>query len=275
VGKRQNPKRTTPVPAKVSVAPASPDGPNRKVRKEEARRQREALQRKIGRRKWYRIGAAVLVVVIAAGAVTFVLLNNNGSSTSTAQDPATLPGIMRTAAPWQPEYQQLQARLNVLGFPALSQEALAFHIHQDLQIFIHGHAEQVPACIGIFAPGNSACPDEAGSSQAAPFLTVIHTHDASGIIHVESPVKKTYTLGNFFNVWGLYFTNRCVGAYCNDATNSVRVFLNGKPYQGDPVSLPLTQHELIVVTYGTSKELPNPIPKTYSGSLSQSCAPTC
>ena len=53
------------------------------------------------------------------------------------------------------------------------------------------------------------------------------------------------------------------------------MFLNGTAYPGDPRGLVLKQHEDIVVTYGTTKKLPNPIPSTYSGTISKSCAPGC
>src|SRR5712691_6522119 len=120
---------------KVAVAPASPDGPNRKVRKEEARQQREAIQRRMARRRTYRIVAAVVAVLVVAGATTFVLLNKKSNTSATSRvDPATLPGIMRTAAPWNTEFQDLNARLNVLGFPVLTKEATAYHIHQNLRI---------------------------------------------------------------------------------------------------------------------------------------------
>jgi hypothetical protein len=274
--KSRDRNRPATVP-KVTVAPASPDGPNRKVRKEEARQQREAIQRRMARRRTYRIVALVLAVLVIAGATTFVLLNNKSSTTSANSrvDPATLPGIMRTSAPWNPEFQDLSARLKVLGLPIQSKEALVYHIHQELQIFINGKAQPVPVCIGIYAPGTSSCPDEQGTAQGNPFLTIIHTHDGSGIIHVESAVKKTYTLGDVFDVWGLYFTKSCIGTYCTKGDQTLRVFLNGKPYAGDPASLPLVQHELIVVTFGTQGQLPKKIPATYSKSLSQSCAPSC
>jgi hypothetical protein len=51
------------------VAPAEPGGPNRVARKEEARRQREAIQRRMSRRRTYRVVAAVVAVLLVAGAV--------------------------------------------------------------------------------------------------------------------------------------------------------------------------------------------------------------
>jgi hypothetical protein len=258
-------KKSRPAPPstpKVAVAPATPDGPNRKVRKEEARRQREAIQRKASRRKFYRWGVAALVVLVIAGVGTAVALNNSSNSPTNSQSPpATLQGMQHTVAPWTSGTIGLKQRLQAMGLPVLSQEALAFHIHMLLQVYVDGKAVTVPQGIGI--------------DQVEQFITVLHTHDATGIIHVESPKQTTYTLGEFMNVWGVPFSSTTLGAYSNSGDRQVRVFLNGKPYSGDPTGLTLKQHELIVVTYGTTKQLPNPIPKTYSGTISQSCAPGC
>jgi hypothetical protein len=35
-----------------------------------------------------------------------------------------------------------------------------------------------------------------------PSFTWLHTHAADGIIHTESPVNRTDTLGEFFDSWG-------------------------------------------------------------------------
>jgi hypothetical protein len=61
-------------------APASPGGPNRLERKEEARRQREALQRKMGRRKAYRIVGIVVAVLVLATAITGFVIYQSGAT---------------------------------------------------------------------------------------------------------------------------------------------------------------------------------------------------
>ena|SRR5205823_693725 len=85
--------RTPQVP-KVTVAPASPDGPNRKIRKEEARRQREALQRRAARRRFYRWGVVALIVVAALGTGTALVIANNGKGSGTGASPT--PACCRT-----------------------------------------------------------------------------------------------------------------------------------------------------------------------------------
>jgi hypothetical protein len=41
-------------------------------------------------------------------------------------------------------------------------------------------------------------------------MAPLHTHDNSGIIHVESTVNKNYTLGEFLNIWGLDIGDKTV-----------------------------------------------------------------
>ena len=258
-------RSSPPGTPKVSVAPATPDGPNRKIRKEEARKQREALQRKAGRRKFYRWGVAAVIVVAVAVAGTAVALNQKSSPSSGPTPPATLAGMQHTEAPWTSGMPGLKERLDAIGLPALSQEALAFHIHMLLQVYVDGEPVEVPQGIGI---NNVPNPQD-------QFITVLHTHDTTGVIHVESPSETNYTLGEFFNVWGVPFSASQLGAYSNAGDKQIRVFLDGKPYNADPTGLVLKQHEDIVVTFGTAKQLPKPIPATYSGSISTSCAPGC
>lgn len=60
-----------------------------------------------------------------------------------------------------------------------------FHIHPELKIFVDGKAETIPGNIGI-APG---CTYE------------LHTHEADGVIHVESAIDRGYTFADFMSLW--------------------------------------------------------------------------
>jgi len=44
----------------------------------------------------------------------------------------------------------------------------------------------------------------------------------------------------------------------------IKVFVNGLLFNGDPRQIELQQYQEIVVAYGTSKYLANPIPSTYA-----------
>jgi len=256
-----------PVP-KVAVAPASPDGPNRKVRKEEARREREALQRKMARRRYVRWGV-VAVVVLAAAAVGTAFALSGGSTKSAANKPTpsaspTLDNMQTGDAPWNAGQAGLLERVKAIGVPVAASEQLAFHHHDLVAIYVNGHKVTVPIGVGIGT----------NDGQTISFYTSIHTHDTSGVVHIESPVQRTFTLGNFFDVWGVTFSSTNIGGYANSGNKQIRVYLNGKLFTGDPRSIALTQHQYVVVTYGTKAELPK-IAATYPGTISTSCSPDC
>lgn len=193
------------------------------------------------------IWIAVIVVVVA---LTVYFSNRAKPVPVTITDSSTLPGMQSTDAPWQPEIGNLRNRLAVIGLPALSQEGQALHIHQHLDVYIHGKNEVIPSHIGI--------------NEIAGFISPIHVHDTTGIIHVESPVIQDFTFGQFFDIWGLRFSATCMGSYCNDDKNSLKVFVNGKPYAGNARDLLLEAHQEIVITYGTDAEIPTSIPSTYT-----------
>jgi serine/threonine-protein kinase len=171
--------------------------------------------------------------------------------------PAALPGIETGPTPWPAETRHLSERMALIGMPPLGQEAVDVHIHQNLVVYVHGRRVVVPL-IGQEHPG-----------AADTFFAEIHTHAELGTIHVEAAKIRHYTLGDVFDVWGVRFSwgssqaNRCLGSYCDGVEGQIRVFLGGQPYVDDPTQLPLADQQVIVVTYGTLDELPDPIPSRF------------
>ncbi len=191
----------------------------------------------------------LIIGIIVFIAVILLWLGSHTTKPTININPNNLPGIQTGNAPWPIELDHLRERLSVIGLPALSEEGTVLHIHQHLDIFIEGKPIHVPAGIGI--------------NEAAGFISPIHTHDDTGIIHVESPTIQTFTLGQFFDIWGVRFTDQCTGEYCSQGDKTLKVFVNGSLFNGDPRQIELQQHQEIVIAYGISKDLPNPIPSTY------------
>jgi hypothetical protein len=211
----------------------------RAEKKELARRQREEIRKRIARKRRARQLLTLSVVSVAiAAAVLFITRPKENVPAS------ALPGLLKTEAPWDANAAQSAARASALGLPA---EGTVMHTHANLQIFVHGTAEPVPVNIGI--------------TNAA--IQSLHTHDTSGTVHMESSVARTFTLGEFFDVWGVRFTPSCLGVYCNGGDNTLQVFVNGREQTGDPTQIAMNDQDVIVVTYGTAAELPNPIPSTF------------
>ena len=104
------------------------------------------------------------------------------------------------------------------------------HIHTRLRIFYRGRPVVVPADIGIItiAGGTPLC------------LYWLHTHDDSGLIHVEAP-GGSYTLADFFAVWGEALSRTRVGSLRGRVVAKV----NGVPYKGAPQTIPLIDGERI------------------------------
>lgn len=150
----------------------------------------------------------LIPLVVAAALIAAVLLRRTSSPSTGPRyaavggtvTPGSLPGIQTGLLPWPPEVAHLLARLRAIALPWLASEGTALHIHQHLDLFVDGRRVPVPADVGISATGG--------------FLAPIHTHDASGVIHVESSTRRAFTLGELFDVWGVRFTDSCLGGYC-------------------------------------------------------------
>jgi hypothetical protein len=87
----------------------------------------------------------------------------------------------------------------------------------------------------------------------------LHTRAADGLIQVQSPVSRQYTLGDLFTIWNQPLTrSRVAGAH-----GAVTATVNGHRWQGDPASIPLTEHAAIQLSVG--KPIPAPQPVAWVG----------
>jgi hypothetical protein len=137
----------------------------------------------------------------------------------------------------------LPARLQQSGLHELTMEGTALHIHEHLDLYVNGRHVTVPALVGI--------------DQQAGFLTELHTHDASGIIHVESPVQRSFTLGQFFCEWGVKLNASCLGRY----QGRLSWWVDGVRMHGDPAQLVLRRHQEIAIAAGHP---PQTVPSSYA-----------
>jgi hypothetical protein len=214
------------------------------------------------------IAGAVLVVLIGLGVGLPLALSSSGSSSSTTSTSAsgghtvpiaTLGHLVPPPAlgPIGPEGIPLESGpdlapagspspgSSVDGISCQSGEQVAFHIHARLTIFADGHQETVPYGVGISDP-------QTEQTANGPFVgggscfSWLHTHAADGIIHIESPVQRTYTLGNFFDIWHQPLSATQVGPHKGHVT----ALVNGEAWSGDPRSIPLDAHNQIQLEVG-------------------------
>ena len=181
-------------------------------------------------------GAVIAVIILAA------ILATGGSAKPVQVNFAQIPSLQTGPPPWNNGSGNLQNNLSSVHLDPLAQEALAFHIHQHLDVFVKGRHVTVPALIGIF--GNS-------------FITEMHTHTPDGVLHVESAKNRPYVLGQFFGEWGVRLNANCIGRYCGD----LHWWLDGKPQTGNPADLIVHAHQEIVIAAGKP---PAHIPASYN-----------
>lgn len=224
-------------------------------RAEVARQAAEARRRAARRRRNALVGGVTVAVLAAAGAITAVIVasgSDSGSAPSTpAPTPSTpaaaLPGLQVTPPPWQPEYAHLPERLAALNLPPSGNEE--YHIHAHLSIFANGKQVAVPTAVGLDEKAGVGSP--------------MHTHEQDGVIHVEAArASDAFTLGAFFDVWGVRFSATQLGGYANEGSDAVRVYVNGKA-SIDPVHYVLREHDNIVVGYGSAASVPHTVDFTW------------
>lgn len=218
--------------------------PTKAQRKEQARRDRLELERRMARRRTTRRLWAVLVVVAIAAAVAWLATRPGGGRDG------RLPGLLSSRTPWPANTATLAERLGELGLPRAGG---AQHVHAHLGVFIEGQAVDVPSEVGI----------------AGAIHSPLHTHDDTGVIHVESEVPRTFTLGELFDVWGVRLSASCVGGYCADGASTIRAFVGGEAFDGDPRTVQLVDGAVVVLAFGTEDQLPDPIPSEFDFSAIQ------
>jgi len=135
--------------------------------------------------------------------------------------------------------------LPIDGIQCNSMEGAVEHIHSRLQLYDRGKSVAVPAQIGI--------------SQQSGCLYWLHTHTPDGYIHMESPVSRPFTLGQFFDIWGQTLSWTQAGPMHASAGPKLAIWVNGKRWSGkDPRAIQLRDDESIVIQNGPPFAKPAP-----------------
>jgi hypothetical protein len=219
--------------------------------------------------------AHVVGAVTSSGLLAVVLAacgGGNGKVSATVPGAAAVAKPATGAVPWP-------APANALHFAQLAGVPLGRyeygvpghpgkHIHTHLDVFVNGTPARVPAGIGIQinVPGvqHGTSPDGTPSYGgiricARPCIAALHTHDDSGVLHVESQQPRTYRVGQVFTEWNVRLDQSCVGGYCKPQ-DSILVYVDGKRYPGNPAGIELTDLEEIAIVIGSP---PSRIPSSY------------
>ena len=118
-----------------------------------------------------------------------------------------------------------------------------YHAHSHLAIYKDGVRLAVPPFLGVVGNdtiANTFC------------IYPLHTHDSTGIIHIDPVDNKLVTLGQFFNIWGQPLTRTNIAGQTGP---TIVVYLkdggNLRKYQGDFADIQLKSYRSIVIQIGT------------------------
>jgi len=172
-----------------------------------------------------------------------------------------------------------------------------YHIHFFMGLYVNGTAIAIPDGTGMAEPNGETTfngipnwteyasqVDPNNPSKRIPGCFYhLHTHDASGMIHVEDPnplsapnTASLYTLRNYLDIWGVQLTPFGFGQYSGPVTiiTSGQQFRGGNNgyvlsntyrtwdfnSQGDPNDMPIYSHEVIWIMVGSGNPDINSLP---------------
>lgn len=145
-----------------------------------------------------------------------------------------------SAAVYKPEPAQA-----IDGIQCNPNESITFHIHAHLDVFQNGQSVTVPALIGI--------------PQGKCYYW-LHTHTTDGIIHMEAPAPRNFTLGNFVDIWDNTRQDSLSTTLQNNPSQ-VTAYVDGNKFLGSYRDIQLhSKQEIALVIGQPPAQIPNAFP---------------
>lgn len=134
---------------------------------------------------------------------------------------------------------------NIQGVECDPSEGTVFHVHTHLDMIVDSKQITIPTGIGI---------------KQNEYLCWLHTHDTSGVIHIESPTQNKFTLGQFVQVWDSTPEISHTFEELTHGDKNLKVFVNGTEITDHYDVIPLFAHDEIVLVSG---DMPTSISTSY------------
>jgi hypothetical protein len=212
--------------------PRSATGAAQRARQPGAHRQPVKVKLQPRRWPWVAGGVAGVGGVAVAG----LLIGGGLSSGRAPAQASTLLAPVDSAA----------SGATIDGIACQTAEQVFYHIHCHLAVFVNGVAAGIPAGVGVAPPRQAVQTSTGPYVSGGACLYWLHTHTADGAIHIESPQARTYTLGEFFDIWQQSLGPDQVGP----AHGAVTAYVNGNRFTGNPRNIPLEAHALVQLDVG-------------------------
>lgn len=184
------------------------------------------------------------------------------------------------------------------GIPCEISMSNNYHVHVFLGIIDNGQEIAVPDGIGMVDPSGEFTINGAPNQETyANCFYYMHTHDASGMVHLEAPSPtcgqpvnwnppcnmSIFTFGNLLDIWGISISPANFGPFsgpvsiyatpqqqipCGGGTACYTPSSDYSLYTGDPTQIQLYSHMAIWIVIGTPPATPQALPNIewYTGS---------
>ncbi len=139
-------------------------------------------------------------------------------------------------------YQPPQV-MAISGVECNRTEQLNYHVHTHINVFVDGREQEVPDNVGRL----TSC------------LYWLHTHATNGVIHVEAPQTREFTLGQFLDIWQQ--THDSTEFFDSVQGKNVTAYVDGEQFEGSYRDVPLESLIQIALVYG---EPPANIPDEFN-----------
>jgi hypothetical protein len=196
------------------------------------------------RRMWTAIGIVASVAILIGAPVAVLLLAS--TDTVTAEAPVVRPGSNDALRPSAPFFANAGDGVRPDGVGCTGPGRVAVRGRAHLDVFADGRRVTVPGGIGV-------------QPTCAYWLRT--TRD-DGIVAIESPQRRAFTLGDLFDIWGAPLSRTRVLAFPVGPDRPVRVFVNGRRITGDPRATRIAGGREIALVIGRR---PSQIPSRFPG----------
>jgi hypothetical protein len=192
-----------------------------------------ARARSLGHGRVGRAATIVLSILVLIGVPILVVVLASGERAETASGRIAPAGSdpHRPAAPF---FANAGDGVRPAGIGCTSEGPSVVRALTHLDVFADGARVTVPGDIG----------------RLARCTYWVHTDTADGVVTITSPVRRTFTLGNLFDIWGAPLTSTQALGFRLGAGRRVRAFVDGRPVSGDPRTIQLRHRREIALVIG-------------------------
>jgi hypothetical protein len=193
------------------------------------------------RRRGGRVFAVLLTLLVTVCTPVAVVVLASGETAALPIRPDQ-PGSVDPLRPSAPFFAGAGDGVRPNGIGCSSAEGTAVRARAHLDIFADGRRVTVPANIGALA----GC------------RYWLHTLADDGVVHVSSPERRTFTLGDVADIWGAPLSRTRVLGFTQ---RKLRAFVDGRRATGDVRDIAIKDGREIALVIGRA---PTEVPRTFT-----------